>query len=110
MTAHNHGSAVERGAVTDPILATPLWRPKPSRQPHVVTEAAADPHKHDWAGPGFSKPGPEPDVGYHTGHTRRKAEASGHDNRRGSAARRPGWGGCRPRTTAAPRTESAATR
>jgi hypothetical protein len=75
MTAHNHGSAVERGPVTDPILATPLWRPKPSRQPHVVTETAADPHEHDWAGPGFSKPGPEPGVDYHTGRTRRKAEA-----------------------------------
>ena len=74
MTAHNDGSAVERGAATDPILATSSRRPKPAREAQVVAEAAADPHEHDWAGPGFTKPGPEPDVGYHTGYARRKAE------------------------------------
>ena len=74
-TAHNDGPAVDRGAVTDPILATPPRRPKPPQQPQVVAEAAADPHEHDWAGPGFTKPGPEPDVGYYTGYARGKAEA-----------------------------------
>jgi hypothetical protein len=75
MTVHNDGSAVDWGAVTDPILATPPWRPKPPRRPQVVAEAAADPHEHDWAGPGFTKPGPEPDVGNQTGYARGKAEA-----------------------------------
>ena len=77
MTAHNDGSVVGRGAVRDPILATPLWRPNPSRQPQVVAEAAADPHERDWAGPGFTRPGPEPDVGHHTGYARGKAEGVG---------------------------------
>jgi hypothetical protein len=75
MTGHNDGSAVDWGAVTDSILATPPWRPKPLRRPQVVAEAAADPHEHDWAGPGFTKPGPEPDIGYQTGYARGKAAA-----------------------------------
>jgi hypothetical protein len=76
MTAHIDGSAVDWGAVTDPILATPPWRPKLPRGPQVVAEAGADPHEHDWAGPGFTKPGPEPDVGYQAGYARGKQRPS----------------------------------
>ena len=61
MADRNDGPAVDWGAVADPILATPPWRPRTRGHP-VIAEAAADPHEHDWAGPGFTKPGPEPDV------------------------------------------------
>jgi hypothetical protein len=75
MTAHKDGLAVDWGAVTDPILATLPWRPKPPRRLQVMAGTAADPHEHDWAGPSFTKPGPEPDVGYWTGYASGKAEA-----------------------------------
>jgi hypothetical protein len=48
-------------AVAAPVLATPPGRLGTSRPPHVIAAAAADPHEHDWAGPGFTKPGPESD-------------------------------------------------
>jgi hypothetical protein len=75
MTTRTTRSAVDWDAVADPILATPPWRPRTSRPPQAMAGAATDPHEHDWAGPGFTKPGPEPDVGYHTGYARGKAEA-----------------------------------
>ena len=58
-TEHNDGPAEDWGAVADPILATPPWRPAALRPSRVIAEAAADPHEHDWAGPGFTRPGPE---------------------------------------------------
>jgi hypothetical protein len=59
---------VDWPAVADPVLATPPGRLGTSRPPHVVAGAVADPHEHDWAGPGFTKPGPECDVGYQAGY------------------------------------------
>jgi hypothetical protein len=35
----------------------------------------ADPHDRDWAGAGFTRPGPEADVGYRAGYTLGTAEA-----------------------------------
>jgi hypothetical protein len=67
--------AVDWGATADPILATPPWRLEGSRQPQVIAATEADPHKHDWAGPGFTKPGPESDACYQTGYTLGKADA-----------------------------------
>ena len=67
--------AVDWDAVADPILATPPWRPGTSRPPQVIAGAAADPHEHDWAGPGFTKPGPEPDTGHRAGHAPGNPEA-----------------------------------
>jgi hypothetical protein len=75
MASRKDGLAVDRGGMADPILATPPWRPGTSRPPQVVTGAAADPHEHDWAGPGFTKPGPEPDAGHRAGYAPGKAEA-----------------------------------
>jgi hypothetical protein len=75
MAARNDGPAVDWGAVADPILATPPWRLGTSRRPQVIAEAAADPHEHDWAGPGFTKPGPESDAGSRAGYVLGKAEA-----------------------------------
>jgi hypothetical protein len=70
-------SEMEAGwpAVADPILATPPGRPGTSRPPHPIAAAAADPHERDWAGPGFTKPGPEPDTGYQAGYASGDAEA-----------------------------------
>jgi hypothetical protein len=56
-------------AVVASILATPPRRPGTSRPAQVVAGAAADPHEHDWAGPGFTKPGPEPDTGQQARNT-----------------------------------------
>lgn len=39
---------VDWGALAAPIRATAPWRPAPG----------ADAHEHDWAGRGFSRPGP----------------------------------------------------
>jgi hypothetical protein len=58
--------AVAWGAVAGPILATPPWRPGTSQPPHAMAGAAVGPHEHNWAGPGFTKPGPLPDAGPHT--------------------------------------------
>jgi hypothetical protein len=74
-TEHNDGSAVDWGTGADPILSTPLWRPETSQPPQVIAAAAADPHEHDWAGPGFTKPGPEPDTGHRAGHAPGNPEA-----------------------------------
>jgi len=63
-------------AVADPILATPPGRAGTSRPPHVIAGAAADPHERDWAGPGFTKPGPESDVGYQAGYVLGRVEAA----------------------------------
>jgi hypothetical protein len=41
----------------------------------VTAEATADPHNHDWAGPGFIKPGPESNVGYQAGYALGRVEA-----------------------------------
>jgi hypothetical protein len=68
--------AVDWDAVADPILATPPWRPRTSRPPQVIAGAAADPHEHDWAGPGFTKPGPEPHVDYQAGYAPGRVEAA----------------------------------
>jgi len=35
----------------------------------------AGPHDRDWAGAGFTKPGPEADTGYQAGYTLGNAEA-----------------------------------
>jgi len=61
--ARNDTPEVAWPAVAAPILATPAGRLGTSLPPHVIAGAAADPHEHDWAGPGFTKPGPEPDTG-----------------------------------------------
>jgi hypothetical protein len=76
-TARNDGSTVDWGAVADPILATPPWRPRASRRPQVIAKAAADPHTHDWAGRGFTRQGPgsDVDVDYQAGYASGKAEA-----------------------------------
>ena len=66
---------VDWPAVAEPILATPPGRPGTSRPPHVIAGAAADPHEHDWAGPGFTKPGPEPDAGHQARYAPGDAEA-----------------------------------
>jgi hypothetical protein len=66
---------VDRDAVADPILATPPWRAGASRSPQVMAEAIADPHKYDWAGPGFTGPGPEPNVGCQASYPPGKPEA-----------------------------------
>jgi hypothetical protein len=63
-------------AVADPILATPPGRPGTSRPPHVTAGTAADPHEDDWAGPGFTKPGPEPDTSQQAGYAPRRVEAA----------------------------------
>jgi hypothetical protein len=75
MATHDDGPTVDWGTVVDSILATSPWRLGAARPPQNMTEAAADPHEHDWAGPGFTRPGPEPDLGYQTGYPRGKAEA-----------------------------------
>jgi hypothetical protein len=61
--------AMEAGwpAVADPILAMPPGRPGISRPLHLIAGAAVGPHEHGWAGPGFTKPGPECDDGYRAG-------------------------------------------
>jgi hypothetical protein len=41
-----------------------------------MAEAMADPHKYDWAGPGFTRPGPEPDTGYQAGYAPGRVEAA----------------------------------
>jgi hypothetical protein len=61
MTARHHQPAADRGALVDPIGATPPWQ--------VTAEAAAGPHQQDWAGPAFTKPEPKP----HTGNQARSA-------------------------------------
>jgi hypothetical protein len=66
---------VDWPAVAAAILATPPGRLGTSRPPHVIAGAAADPHERDWAGPGFTKPGPESDVGYQAGYAPGRAEA-----------------------------------
>ena len=38
--------------------------------------AAAGPDEHDWAGPGFTKPGPEPDTGQQAGYASGRAGAA----------------------------------
>jgi hypothetical protein len=75
MASHKNGLVVDWGAIADPILATPLWRPRASLSLQVTAEATADPHNHDWAGPGFTKPGPESNAGYQAGYALGKAEA-----------------------------------
>jgi hypothetical protein len=68
--------AVDWDAIADQILATPPWQAGTSRSPQVMAEAMADPHKHDWAGPGFTKPGPESDAGYQAGYALGRVEAA----------------------------------
>jgi hypothetical protein len=63
-------------AVADPILATPPGWPGTSRPPQVIAGTVADPYEHDWAGPGFTKPGPEPDTGQQAGYAPRRAGAA----------------------------------
>ena len=61
-------------AAADPILAPPPGRPGTSRPPHARATAAADPHEHDWAGPRFTRPGPECDAAYRAGYAPGDAE------------------------------------
>jgi hypothetical protein len=56
---------VDWTAVAAPIAAVAPWRPAPG----------ADTREADWAGRGFTKPGPEPDVGYRAGYAPADAEA-----------------------------------
>jgi hypothetical protein len=63
MAGRTNRLAVDWDVVAGPILATPPWRPGTSWPPHAMAGAAADPRKHDWAGPGFTRPGPVPDTG-----------------------------------------------
>ena len=62
-------------AVAAPMLATPPGRLGTSRPPHVVAGAVADPHEHDWAGPGFTKPGPELNAEHQASYPPEKTEA-----------------------------------
>ena len=62
-------------AVAASILATPPGSGT-SRPPHVIAGAAADPHERNWAGPGFPKPGPEPDTGQQAGYALGRVEAT----------------------------------
>jgi hypothetical protein len=54
MAAGTDPREVDWGAIADPILVTAPWRPQ---QP--AAEAAPEP---DWAGRGFSRPGPGPEA------------------------------------------------
>jgi len=75
MAGGTNRPAVDWGAVAGPIPATPPWRPGTSRPPHAMAGAVAGLREHDWAGPGFTKPGPGPDVGPQTRCTSGKAKA-----------------------------------
>jgi hypothetical protein len=76
MPARKDTREVDWPAVAEPILATPPWRPGASRSPQVMAEAMADPNNYDWAGPGFTRPGPESDVGYQAGYALGRVEAA----------------------------------
>jgi hypothetical protein len=76
MPARKDTREVDWPAVAASILATPSGRLGTSRPPHVIAGAAADPHEHDWAGPGFTKPGPEPDTGQQAGYAPGRVEAA----------------------------------
>jgi hypothetical protein len=76
MTGRTTRPAVDWGAEAGPILATSPWRPGASRPPRAMAGAAAGPHEHNWAGPGFTKPGPEPDTGQQAGYAPGRAEAA----------------------------------
>jgi hypothetical protein len=65
---------VDWPAVAASILSAPPGLLGISRPPHVIAGAAADPHEHDWAGRGFTKPGPECDAGYQAGYAPGDAE------------------------------------
>ena len=58
MAARETAAAVDWAAAAAPIAAVPPWRP-----------AAAEPDTHEagWAGPGFTRPGPESEAGYRAG-------------------------------------------
>jgi hypothetical protein len=51
MATHDRGPALDWDTLADPIAATQRWRPR-------TALARPDPHEADWAGTGFSKPGP----------------------------------------------------
>jgi hypothetical protein len=51
---HDARGPVDRPAVAAPIAAVAPWRP-------TAEPAQPDPHEADWAGRGFSQPGPEPE-------------------------------------------------
>jgi hypothetical protein len=75
MATHKTRPAVDWDAVADPILATQPWRPGTPRPPQAIAGAATDPHERDWAGPGFTRPGPEPNAGYQASYPPGKTEA-----------------------------------
>jgi hypothetical protein len=56
---------VDWTAVAAPIAAVAPWRPTPG----------ADAREAGWAGRGFTRPGPEPDVSYQAGYAPGDAEA-----------------------------------
>jgi hypothetical protein len=76
MPARKDTREAGRPAVAVSTLATPPGRPGTSRPPYVIAGAAADPREHDWAGPGFTKPGPEPDTGQQAGYAPMRVEAA----------------------------------
>jgi hypothetical protein len=51
MTAAQQGREAGWPAVAAPIATVALWRP-------AAAPVQPDPHEADWAGPGFSHPGP----------------------------------------------------
>ena len=75
MPARKDTREVDWPPVAASILATPP-RLGTSLQPHVIAGAAADPHEYNWAGPGFTKPGPKPDTGQQDGYEPGRAEAA----------------------------------
>jgi hypothetical protein len=68
MAARETDAAVDWAAVAAPIAVVPPWRP-------AAPAAEPDPHKAGWAGPGFTRPGTESDVGYRFGYALGQAEA-----------------------------------
>jgi hypothetical protein len=75
MAGRTNRPAVDWGAVAGPILATSPWRLGTSWPPRAMAGAVADPHEHDWAGPGFTRPGPVPAAGPQTRCAPGKAKA-----------------------------------
>jgi hypothetical protein len=55
MTTTQQGREVDWPAVAAPIATVAPWRP-------AAVPAQPDPHEADWAGPGFSHPGPTEDA------------------------------------------------
>jgi hypothetical protein len=54
MAAGQHEREVGWAAVAAPIATIAPWRP-------AAEPVRPRPHEHDWAGRGFSRPGPEPE-------------------------------------------------